>query len=238
MSLREGPNRALAVAVALLILLSLVTVITVARPADAKPVTPAGPASSIAITATTSYSYTPNEIQQVATNTSVSVAFTDASDLAHTFTIIGKQGWVIPSTISESAFSTLVYGQNPKVLFNLNISGAGTLNANFTSPGTGWYEFVCTEAGHFQLGMYGFIAFGMNLPANLTVAAGTPGPGAALFIIIGTIAGLVVVTLVLGFWFGRRHGSQHEMPPERLGYPEPQTPGGTLPSNPEEPPHR
>ena len=45
-----------------------------------------------------------------------------------------------------------------------------------------------------------------------------------MFIISGTIAGLVVLALVLGFVIGRRKGAVHEMPPERLGYPEPALP--------------
>jgi len=186
---------------------------------------PTATTNSIAVTATTSLSFEPNEFQDVATNSSISVSFTDGSTLPHTFTIIGKEGWVIPSSISTSDFDKLVYGNSPKVIYNLNISGAGTVPGNFTSLGPGWYEIVCTEPGHFVSGMYGFIAFGMNLPANLTVTSGTPGPGAALFIIIGTIVTLVVIALVLGFVVGRREGARQEMPPERLGYAEPPTGG-------------
>ena len=87
------------------------------------------------------------------------------------------------------------------------------------------YEFVCTEPGHFTNGMYGFIAFGENLPGNLTVSATSTDPGAAVFIIVGTIVSLVVIALVLGFVVGRRRGSVYEMPPQRLGYPEPESPG-------------
>jgi hypothetical protein len=100
------------------------------------------------------------------------------------------------------------------------------------SPGPGWYEFVCLEPGHFQSGMYGFIAFGMNLPANLTVSVASTGPGAGVFIISGTIVALVVVALVLGFVVGRRKGSEFEMSPERLGYPEPPSTSETPSSTP------
>jgi hypothetical protein len=72
--------------------------------------------------------------------------------------------------------------------------------------------------------MYGFIAFGINLPSNLTVSTGPTGPGVGVFIISGTIVVLVVVALVLGFVVGRRKGSEFEMPPERLGYAEPPAP--------------
>jgi hypothetical protein len=42
-----------------------------------------------------------------------------------------------------------------------------------------------------------------------------------VFIIGGTIAGLVILAIVLAFVIGRRRGSHDEMAPERLGYPEP-----------------
>jgi len=72
--------------------------------------------------------------------------------------------------------------------------------------------------------MYGFIAFGEPLPSNLTVSAASVGPGEAVFIIVGTIVALTVIAIVLGFVVGRRRGSSEEMPPERLGYPEPLVP--------------
>jgi len=66
------------------------------------------------------------------------------------------------------------------------------------------------------------------------VSTSAQGPGAALFIIIGTIVSLVVIALVLGFVVGRRKGAEHEMPPERLGYPEPLAPGEPLPPSSDE----
>jgi len=70
--------------------------------------------------------------------------------------------------------------------------------------------------------MYGFIAFGIALPSNLSVTVPYDGAGAAVFIIVGTIVSLTVVAIVLGFVVGRRRGASEEMPPERLGYPEPE----------------
>jgi uncharacterized cupredoxin-like copper-binding protein len=236
MGLKGQQYRALAFALALLLVVAALAGLGVVRTAGAQPVRPAG-ATTIDVTASNGFAFTPNTFEQVATNTTISVSFTDATSLVHTFTIIGREGWVIPSTISETAFSNLVYGKSPAVLFNVNASGVGTFPGTFTAPGPGWYEFVCTEPGHFTSGMYGFIAFGMNLPSNLTVSSGTPGPGAALFIIIGTIVSLVVIALVLGFVVGRRKGAMHEMPPERLGYAEPPAPGAPLPPGSGQPPH-
>jgi len=197
-----------------------------------------GTLTTIAVTATTSYSFTPNTFEQVATNSTISVSFTDASSVSHTFTIIGREGWVIPSSYTDAEILALAYGSTYRNLVNVNVSAPGTVPGSFTSPGPGWYEFLCTEAGHFSLGMYGFVAFGENLPANLTVAAASQGPGAALFIIIGGIVSLVVIALVLGFVVGKRRGAEMEMPPERLGYAEPPSTDKPLSSPPDEGPHR
>jgi len=185
---------------------------------------------TVDVTASNGFAFTPNSFQQVPANATITVVFTDGSDEAHTFSIIGKQGWVIPTSYDPAQIDTLAYGTSPPALYNANVTTTGQqVTGTFTSPGPGWYEFVCTEPGHFTAGMYGFIAFGMNLPGNLTVSSGVPGPGAVLYVIIGGIVSLVVIALVLGFVVGRRKGAQHEMPPERLGYPEPAAPGTPLP---------
>jgi uncharacterized cupredoxin-like copper-binding protein len=233
---RGLPVRAIAVVLALALVAAALAGLAVARSAVAQPVNEAS-GSGVTLTATSTFAFAPNSFEQVATNSTVTVSLTDAASVPHTFTIIGREGWVIPATISATDFSNLVFGTSPPVLFNLDVNTTGTVSGSFTAPAPGWYEFVCTEPGHFQEGMYGFIAFGMNLPGNLTVASGMPGPGAALFIIIGTIVSLVVIALVLGFVVGRRKGSMHEMPPERLGYPEPPSAEAPLPASPEEPRH-
>lgn len=211
---------------------SVLAGLVVVRVAGAQSPRTAG-SSTLGITAASGYAFDPNAIQQVPTNSTITVTFTDAGSLAHTFTIIGREGWVIPSSYTVSQFDNVVFGKAYPSLFNLNVSGSGTqVSGSFTSPGPGWYEFVCTEGGHWSLGMYGFIAFGMNLPSNLTVSSGQPGIGSAVFIITGSIASLVVIALVLGFVVGRREGAKHEMPPERLGYAEPPSAGGPLPPSP------
>ncbi len=182
----------------------------------------------VQVTAEAGFSFTPNTFQQVAVNTTVEVMFTDTDVVDHTFYIIGKQGWVIPSDYSSAQIDQLAYGKTPAPLLGINASAVGNpgdvVFGNLTVPAVGWYEFICTEPGHFTNGMYGFIAFGMNLPANLTVTTADTNPGAAVFIIVGVIVALVVIALVLGFVVGRRRGSTYEMPPQRLGYPEPESP--------------
>jgi uncharacterized cupredoxin-like copper-binding protein len=190
--------------------------------------------NQLQVTAGGSYTFSPQAVGELPTNTTINVTFSNIDTQAHTFTIIGREGWVIPTSASDGEISDLSYGsQYPALLPPLNASpvGAGDqVQASFKSPGVGWYEFVCSEPGHFQQGMYGFIAFGIPVPGNLTVVAADTDPGLAVFIIVGTIVGLVVIALVLGFVVGRRRGDTYEMPPQRLGYAEPGAPETSAPS--------
>jgi plastocyanin len=203
--------------------------LAITAPARAASSIESDPTGSFSVTAVSGFAFTPNSFQNLPTGANITVTFTDNDAIDHTFTIIGKQGWVIPSSYSSAQIDQLAFGSTPKALYGANATAVGSSGdqvvGSFTSPATaGWYEFVCTEPGHFQNGMYGFIAFGMALPANLTVSAASTDPGPAVFIIVGTIVALVVIALVLGFVVGRRRGSTYEMPPERLGYPEPESP--------------
>lgn len=233
MSVRGGKTRTLtALIVSIVLLLAAASWVSIEE-ARAQSIHP-GSTSSIAVTTTAPFMFDPNTFENVATNTTISVTVTDADTLAHTFSILNLEGTVLPASADIAALFS-AHG----ALVSVNVTGSGDVaTATFTSPGVGWYEFVCQEPGHFASGMYGFIAFGEALPANLTVSTASTGPGAAVFIIIGTIVSLVVITIVLGFVVGRRRGSEFEMPPERLGYAEPPTPGETgSPSPPPLPPN-
>jgi hypothetical protein len=208
-------SRAFAVALALVLVGGGWALVAESAPARGQPVE-VDTSTALAVTATAPYKFIQSTYEQLPTNTTINVTFTDADTLAHTFSILNWEGVVIPS----SADPATLFQQHGS-LFEINASGSGNYVGSFVSPGPGWYEFVCLEPGHFQSGMYGFIAFGINLPGNLTVSAGPTGPGAGVFIISGAIVALVVIALVLGFVVGRRKGSEFEMPPERLGYPEP-----------------
>ena len=231
----RGPGRrTLAVALALVIVLSLVGVGTSHAASRSNLVTEAT-GTSLAVTASSGFKFNPSLIGNAAASTAVAnvsivLTFTNGDNQAHTFTLSSRQGFVIPDTDSEDQLNSFLVAYPP--LFNVQANGSSQVIANFTAPvGPGWYEFVCIEAGHFQEGMYGFIAFGEALPSNLTVSLASTGPGAAVFIIVGTVVSLTVIAIVLGFVVGRRKGAMHDMPPERLGYPEPK-----LPSEPAPPP--
>ena len=172
-----------------------------ASPVREGPLTSASGVGWINISATGSYGYTPPYLQQVPTNSSITVTFTDKSDMAHTFTIIGREGWVVPTSYSPAQIDQLAYGSSPANLVNSNVSGPGEVNVTtFESPGPGWYEFICTVSGHFQLGMYGFVAFGMNLPSNLTGSNRTGlGGGLSFSPEDAAIVGVIVVLAVVGY---------------------------------------
>jgi plastocyanin len=222
-----------AFAVVAILVVGGASLLVVTAPARASSAVTNASSGAFSVTAVTGFAFTPDTIQQLPTGTNISVTFTDGDTIAHTFSILNRQGVVIPPSTDSGALEQLftTYG----ALFSHNLTSQGAyFTGNFTAPASpGWYEFVCLEPGHFESGMYGFIAFGMNLPGNLTVSSPDTNPGLPVFIIVGTIVGLVVIAIVLGFVYGRRRGSTYEMPPERLGYPEPE---GPLPPVEEPPP--
>ncbi len=176
--------------------------------------------TSIADTAT-GFSYSVPEFSNLPLNTVINVTFTDSdpAQLTHTFTILNRSDWAFKTGASSTNISDQItkYG----TLVDLTADYQVTKQGSFRSPSSAsWFEFLCTEAGHFDQGMFGFIAFGMAVPSNLSLGAPSTGPGLPVFIIVGTIVVLTVLAIVLGFVFGRREGAVHEMPPERLGYPE------------------
>lgn len=195
---------------------------TIARPSGSSDIVQAAGSTSVDVTASSGFKFTPTGFNDVAANTTISLKFVDGDTLSHTFSIWGREGVVIPVATKSDQLTALFTTYPPLVSM---IAGSGQTNTTtFPAPATGWYEFVCLQTGHFQQGMYGFIAFGEPLPSNLTVTTAYDGPGTAVFIIIGTIVALTVIAVVLGFVVGRRRGSSDEMPPERLGYPEPEPP--------------
>lgn len=177
-------------------------------------------------TATTGFSYTNRSYGNVPTSTSISLTFFDADQGSpHTFTLLDIPDFWIQNYSTFNPYYLDQLLQKYGTLVNttaVTTAHGGYANGTFTSPSAaGYYEFLCLESGHLQSGMYGIIAFGEPVPTNISFGSGSPGPGLAVFIIVGTIVALTVLAIVLGFVVGRRRGSEHEMPPERLGYPEP-----------------
>jgi len=170
------------------------------------------------VAATGDYGYTPDTFNDLPAHATINVTFVDNSTMTdgHTFTILGVEGVQIPNTDTQTQINALAFGNNPRALFNLNVSSYGDRNVSqFQSPGPGWYEFVCTVSSHFQEGMYGFIAFGMDLPSNLTLPDRVGIGGSTLSfspVDAAAIAALVLV-FVLGYVVWQRRRASSRMPP-------------------------
>ncbi len=151
----------------------------------------------------------------------VHVDVTQIGTTPHTFTLSPTGDYSFPTSDSTSDLDTYFASHAPLISLNVSASTGAHAYGNFTAPSAGQYEYVCLEPDHFSYGMYGFL--GSGEPGQGAGAAAYNGPGAPVFIIAGTITALVIIALVLGFVVGKRRGSHDEMPPERLGYPEPPT---------------
>jgi|GEM_PF-868493 len=161
---------------------------------------------------------------EVTPGDTVSVTITQVGSTDHTFTLLDARNftfnWSASSSDSVAHIEAFLAAHPPLV----NVSIPGTQSTigpvTFVAPPFGLYEYLCLASGHFAAGMWGILGSGEHGGA----ASVDTGPGIAVFLIVGGIAGLVVVTLVLAFVVGKRRGAVHEMPPERLGYAEPPPP--------------
>lgn len=149
-----------------------------------------------------------------------------SNSVDHTFTLSNVSGQTFTSSDTDATLLGFLHDHPP--LVNVSIpAGQHTYTYTFTAPPYGLYAYFCLIPGHFPT-MYGILGSGEHGGSGGIY----DGPGAPVFIIGGTITTLVVVAIVLGFVVGKRRGSHDEMPPERLGYPEPQPPAGAAPAPP------
>ncbi len=213
----------LVVAVALAVVAAGAVGVFTGRVVVAKPVE-VDTSSTLSISAEAHYTYNQRAFEELPLNTTITLSFFDSdTGSPHTFTLIDWPNVSIPDYASVTTGQLGMIVQSHGTLVNATATSGLYSKTTTIAPVSfrSWYEFVCMEPGHFEQGMYGYVAFGELLPVNLSFASGSPGPGLALFIIVGTIVSLTVLAIVLGFVVGKREGSEHEMPPERLGYPEP-----------------
>lgn len=197
-----------------------------ASSASARP----GAAVTVTVSVGTAFVFTlsSNEVQP---GDVVTVTMDDLGDVAHTFTLSPIPNFQFNSSDSTSHIDAFFAVHHPLVNLSVNGTIGETHSQTFTAPTTvAEYEYVCLEPGHFSEGMWGLLGVG---EAGSGGAPPATGPGWQVFAIGGGIASLVAATVVLGFVFGQRPGSRHEMAPERLGYPETPT---AAPSAPGEPP--
>src|ERR1700683_2948506 len=230
---RSNPRAAAALlVVALVLAISLVPSLSASRssPPSAGLRTSANRVDYLNVTVSNALVFA-TSIDEVQPGDMVHVAVTQLGNIPHTFTLSPTAGFTFPTTDSSSDLDSYFSAHAP--IPNIQIASAtpGSVTyGNFTAPPVGVYEFVCEEPGHFP-SMSGLLGVG-EAPGSLSTST---GPGAPVYIISGTIIALVITALVLGFVVGKRRGSAEEMPPERLGYPEPALATGA-PAN-VEPPH-
>ncbi|MCI4345654.1 MAG: hypothetical protein L3K07_02715 [Thermoplasmata archaeon] len=216
----------LAAAAAVLLLVGALPLATAFAPNGASPETGyRGHATdSLGVSVTDTFVFTPETMMAKAPGDNVTITVTQLGSTLHTFTLSSVTNYTFPSSDSTASLQAYLAAHHP--LVNLTIQGTTgyTASATFTAPPLGVYEYVCLESGHFQAGMIGFFGSGVS-PA----APAGPGAPVGVYIIAGVVVSLVVLALVLGFVVGKREGSKHEMPPERLGYPEPGPTGSSQP---------
>lgn len=179
--------------------------------------TAAGTTVTMTVGSNNQFIFSPADISNVVPGSNVTISITNLATVPHTFTLSSLDNYTLPYSGNVNLTSDFLVKHPPRV--NQNISGTvgAQVLVQFTAPTQiGSYQFFCTQTGHFASGMEGFLGVGISVgppPAP-------PGIGDAVFIISGTIVGLVILAIILGFVVGRREGAAHEMPPERLGYPE------------------
>jgi uncharacterized cupredoxin-like copper-binding protein len=109
---------------------------------------------------TNSFSFVPNALSagpSVHGAVTLHVLVTNQGSLSHTFTVAGQ---------SNVTLTTIGYFASHPPLANVSVpdSPGGSVWANFTVPGVGVYEYVCTVPGHFIQGMFGFLYVGVPVP--------------------------------------------------------------------------
>jgi plastocyanin len=183
---------------------------------------------SLSVSVGDQFAFTPDTLEAAAPGDNVTITVTQLGTEAHTFTLSSVANFSFPTADSSVDLQTYFTAHPPLVNLTINGTTGFTASATFTSPALGVYEYVCLEPSHFSSGMFGFFGSGV-------APTGPAGPGApvGVYIIAGVVVSLVVIALVLGFVVGKREGNTQVMPPERLGYPEPEAMASNIP----QPPH-
>jgi len=158
----------------------------------------------LTITATGTYGYQPDTVADLPLSTTINVTFIDNNSLPHSFNISSREGVEIVDYTDTTAGELNETLFSAPALYAAYVSGPGEKSVgSFQSPATpGWYEFVCNVSGHFQMGMFGYIAFGEGLPSNLTlpprtgVGSSTGFPVAEAIVVLVTILVALVVIMM------------------------------------------
>ena len=202
---RRGKVAAVLVALALLALAGIpAPAVTAAVPSPGRASDPPAATYNLRITATGTYGYQPDTIGNLPLGTMINLTFVDSTSLPHSFNISSREGVEIVDYTDTTAGELNETLFSAPALYAAYVSGPGEKSVgSFQSPATpGWYEFVCNVSGHFQMGMFGYIAFGEGLPSNLTlpprtgVGSSTGFPVAEAIVVLVTILVALVVIMM------------------------------------------
>jgi plastocyanin len=184
-----------------------------------------GATSTLTVTVGTGFVFSLSA-DQITPGDTVTVTLVSVGTTVHTFTLSPIPNFLFNATDSTAHIDAFFAAHHPLVNLEENGTVGEKHTQTFVAPAYGEYEYICNQSGHFLEGMFGQLGSGEPGSSSTPIT----GPGWQVFAIGGGIAALVVATIVLAFVIGARPGSRHEMPPERLGYPE--TPPDSAASHP------
>jgi uncharacterized cupredoxin-like copper-binding protein len=204
-----GDRRSAALAIVVWVAVSVLLLSAASAGSSPLRAAPGAAQGSIVVAATADFGYEPDTFEMVPTNATITVVFTDndPANMAHTFNLSSREGFVIPNSDSAAQLNALFAAYPAQVAITVSFLGDQQTRTFHSPAAPGWYEFVCNVSGHFQDGMYGFVAFGENLPPNVTglTRVGVGGTAFSPFeaVSIGALALVLVLGLAL-WWRSRR----------------------------------
>jgi plastocyanin len=228
--MHSAVRRALTVGIALVLVAGAFNLIRDAQALPTHSVARPDGGQTVTITVSDVFSFSPNAID-VTPGEPITFDIEQLGATLHTFTLSNTTNFTFPTGDQTSDLLTYFAAHPPMVNLTLPPGAGQTYTQTVPAPPVGSYEYVCEEAGHFAAGMYGFLGVGVNVGPP-------PGPPIpwGVYYIAGGVTILVVSAIVAGFVVGKREGSKYEMPPERLGYPEPADTPASGPADAPKPP--
>lgn len=140
------------------------------------------------ISATETLAFTPSTVN-VAPGQSVHLVVTQLADFYHSFTLSPLPNFTFSSSATAANVTQFFAAHPPLVDMNLSQTKGSRHYANFTAPGVGSYEFLCTAYGatHFQQGMFGTL---------VSSSASTSSPSTSPSWLIPVLVVIIVVVIV------------------------------------------
>jgi uncharacterized cupredoxin-like copper-binding protein len=200
-------NRITAGGLAGLVLLGLLSGGAAAHPPVAASAHPSVVVDNISVRTTSSFRFVPNQVT-VTPGATVHLVVTQAANFAHSFVLSRVANFTIPGSDPAAQLSAFFNAHSPLV----NLSIPGTVEAqgvqDFTAPAAGTYEFVYLVSGHFQGGMFGFLA-----PTTIPGGASSSSSGFPISpLVLGAVVGVVVVVVAVLVARRRSRGTPPQTP--------------------------